>query len=65
MKKLELLPAIDVKGGKAVRLVQGELAAESQYGNPLEVAQEFAQAGAELELFGFAMFREMVLSFPV
>ena len=47
MKKLELLPAIDVKGGKAVRLVQGELAAESQYGNPLEVAQEFVQAGAE------------------
>lgn len=47
MKKLELLPAIDVKGGKAVRLVQGELSAESQYGNPLEVAQEFVAAGAE------------------
>jgi len=47
MKKLELLPAIDVKGGRAVRLVQGELSAESQYGNPLEVAQEFVAAGAE------------------
>jgi phosphoribosylformimino-5-aminoimidazole carboxamide ribotide isomerase/phosphoribosylanthranilate isomerase len=45
--KLELLPAIDVKGGLAVRLVQGELARESQYGKPLEVAQEFVQAGAE------------------
>jgi len=47
MKKLELLPAIDVKGGLAVRLVQGELSHESQYGNPLDVAKEFAQAGAE------------------
>ena len=47
MKKLELLPAIDVKGGKAVRLVQGELSAESQYGNPIEVAREFVAAGAD------------------
>jgi len=46
-KKLELLPAIDVKGGLAVRLVQGELSAESQYGLPIEVAHEFVQAGAE------------------
>ena len=46
-KKLELLPAIDVKGGLAVRLVQGELSAESQYGLPIEVAREFVQAGAE------------------
>ena len=44
---LELLPAIDVKGGKAVRLVQGELSAESQYGAPREVALEFLAAGAE------------------
>lgn len=47
MKKLELLPAIDVKGALAVRLVQGELSHESQYGNPLDVAKEFVQAGAE------------------
>ena len=45
--RLELLPAIDVKGGKAVRLVQGELTAESQYGDPREVALEFLAAGAE------------------
>ncbi len=44
---LELLPAIDVKDGKAVRLVQGELSAQSQYGDPREVAQEFLAAGAE------------------
>ena len=46
-KKLELLPAIDVKGGRAVRLVQGELSKESQYGAPIEVAAEFVVAGAE------------------
>lgn len=45
-KKLELLPAVDVKEGRAVRLVQGELAKESVYGNPLEVALEFQAAGA-------------------
>lgn len=45
--KLELLPAIDVKGGLAVRLVQGELSRESTYGAPIEVAREFVEAGAE------------------
>jgi phosphoribosylformimino-5-aminoimidazole carboxamide ribonucleotide (ProFAR) isomerase len=25
MKKLELLPAVDIKGGKAIRLIKGEL----------------------------------------
>lgn len=47
MKRLELLPAVDVKDGRAVRLVQGELARESIYGAPLEVALEFQCAGAE------------------
>jgi 1-(5-phosphoribosyl)-5-[(5-phosphoribosylamino)methylideneamino] imidazole-4-carboxamide isomerase/N-(5'phosphoribosyl)anthranilate isomerase len=44
---LELLPAVDVKDGRAVRLVQGELSAETAYGNPLDVALEFQEAGAE------------------
>jgi len=47
MSYLELLPAVDVKDGRAVRLVQGELAKESIYGAPLEVALEFQAAGAE------------------
>ena len=47
MKYLELLPAVDVKDGRAVRLVQGELSKESIYGAPLEVALEFQNAGAE------------------
>jgi 1-(5-phosphoribosyl)-5-[(5-phosphoribosylamino)methylideneamino] imidazole-4-carboxamide isomerase/N-(5'phosphoribosyl)anthranilate isomerase len=47
MSYLELLPAVDVKDGRAVRLVQGELDAETAYGNPLDVALEFQAAGAE------------------
>ena len=47
MKKLELLPAIDVKDRRAVRLVQGELSHETQYGSPQEVARDFVAAGAE------------------
>ena len=47
MSYLELLPAVDVKDGRAVRLVQGELDRESVYGAPLQVALEFQAAGAE------------------
>jgi phosphoribosyl isomerase A len=46
-RKLQLLPAIDVKNGRAVRLVQGDLSNESQYGAPIDVAGEFVAAGAE------------------
>ncbi|NBV11821.1 MAG: bifunctional 1-(5-phosphoribosyl)-5-((5-phosphoribosylamino)methylideneamino)imidazole-4-carboxamide isomerase/phosphoribosylanthranilate isomerase PriA, partial [Actinobacteria bacterium] len=34
MKQLELLPAVDVREGQAVRLVQGELSAQTNYGAP-------------------------------
>lgn len=47
MKELILLPAVDVRAGKAVRLVRGELSAESQYGQPLEAALAFQTAGAK------------------
>ena len=47
MSYLELLPAVDVKDGRAVRLVQGELDKESIYGAPFDVALEFQAAGAE------------------
>ena len=47
MHIFELLPAVDVKDGKAVRLVQAALSAETSYGDPLEVALEFQSAGAE------------------
>ena len=44
---MKLLPAVDVKDGHAVRLVQGELGSESVYGAPLEAALDFQSAGAE------------------
>jgi phosphoribosyl isomerase A len=47
MNFLELLPAVDVKDGRAVRLVQGELSQESVYGSPLEAALDFEKSGAE------------------
>ena len=45
--KLELLPAVDVANGKAVRLTQGEAGSEEDFGHPLEAAQAWIDAGAE------------------
>ncbi len=47
MPKLELLPAVDVEGGQAVRLVQGEAGTATGYGEPLTAALAWQQAGAE------------------
>lgn len=47
MKPLILLPAVDVREGQAVRLVQGELAQQTSYGSPLDAALDFQNAGAE------------------
>ena len=44
---LELLPAVDVADGKAVRLTQGEAGSETDYGDPVEAAQQWINAGAE------------------
>ena len=42
-----LLPAVDVVDGRAVRLDQGAAGTEKSYGDPLEAAQRWHQAGAE------------------
>lgn len=47
MSRLELLPAVDVADGQAVRLVQGEAGSETSYGDPLEAALAWQRAGAE------------------
>ncbi|PQZ92826.1 bifunctional 1-(5-phosphoribosyl)-5-((5-phosphoribosylamino)methylideneamino)imidazole-4-carboxamide isomerase/phosphoribosylanthranilate isomerase PriA [Arthrobacter sp. MYb227] len=44
---LELLPAVDIADGQAVRLVQGEAGSETGYGEPLEAALAWQNAGAE------------------
>lgn len=46
-QRLELLPAVDVVNGEAVRLVQGEAGSETSYGNPLTAALEWQTGGAE------------------
>jgi phosphoribosylformimino-5-aminoimidazole carboxamide ribotide isomerase/phosphoribosylanthranilate isomerase len=45
--RLQLLPAVDVADGQAVRLVQGEAGSETGYGDPLEAALAWQEAGAE------------------
>ena len=42
-----LLPAVDVSGGQAVRLVQGAAGTETGYGDPLAAALAWQAAGAE------------------
>lgn len=42
----ELLPAVDVADGRAVRLVQGEAGTETSYGDPLAAALEWQAQGA-------------------
>ena len=44
---LELLPAVDVAEGQAVRLVQGAAGSETSYGDPLEAALAWQEQGAE------------------
>lgn len=43
---LTLLPAVDIRGGKAVRLQQGESGSETDYGSPYEAALTWADEGA-------------------
>ncbi|MFT4306652.1 MAG: bifunctional 1-(5-phosphoribosyl)-5-((5-phosphoribosylamino)methylideneamino)imidazole-4-carboxamide isomerase/phosphoribosylanthranilate isomerase PriA [Microbacterium sp.] len=45
--RLILLPAVDVAGGRAVRLTQGAAGSETGYGDPVDAALEWARHGAE------------------
>ncbi|MFP5112679.1 1-(5-phosphoribosyl)-5-[(5-phosphoribosylamino)methylideneamino]imidazole-4-carboxamide isomerase [Bacillaceae bacterium C204] len=45
---LTIYPAIDMRGGKCVRLLQGDYDQETIYGNsPFDMAKSFAEDGAE------------------
>ena len=44
---LELLPAVDIKGGQAVQLVQGVDGSERVFGDPIEAALRWQESGAE------------------
>ena len=43
---LTLLPAVDVANGKAVRLLKGQAGTETDYGDPLDAARDWVEAGA-------------------
>ncbi|UYZ21520.1 1-(5-phosphoribosyl)-5-[(5-phosphoribosylamino)methylideneamino]imidazole-4-carboxamide isomerase [Mesobacillus jeotgali] len=46
--KFTIYPAIDMRGGKCVRLLQGDYDKETVYGDsPFEMAKKFADEGAE------------------
>jgi 1-(5-phosphoribosyl)-5-[(5-phosphoribosylamino)methylideneamino] imidazole-4-carboxamide isomerase/N-(5'phosphoribosyl)anthranilate isomerase len=47
VKKFELLPAVDIKQGKAVRLKRGEISDKIIYGTPVECALDFQNSGAD------------------
>ncbi len=47
MSTLQLLPAVDVADGHAVRLVQGAAGTETDYGDPLEAALQWQEQGAQ------------------
>jgi len=45
--RLELLPAVDVAGGRAVQLVQGVAGTGGEFGDPWEAAKAWQDQGAE------------------
>jgi len=46
---MQIIPAIDLRNGRCVRLTQGRRAEATVYdGDPVEIAREFAAAGAQM-----------------
>ena len=43
----EVIPAVDMQGGQVVQLVGGERGTEKAYGDPVEAARRWVEAGAE------------------
>ena len=43
---MECIPALDLRGGRCVRLLRGDYAAETVYGDPIEQAEAYRDAGA-------------------
>jgi phosphoribosylformimino-5-aminoimidazole carboxamide ribotide isomerase len=73
-----IYPAIDIRGGKCVRLIQGDYAQETVYGHdPLDVLNRFVDAGATWvhvvdldaartgELVNFPLIQELVKQSPI
>jgi phosphoribosylformimino-5-aminoimidazole carboxamide ribotide isomerase len=46
-ESFEVIPAVDVKDGAVVQLVQGERGTETEYGEPVAAARRWIDAGAQ------------------
>ncbi|MDR5656073.1 1-(5-phosphoribosyl)-5-[(5-phosphoribosylamino)methylideneamino]imidazole-4-carboxamide isomerase [Halodesulfurarchaeum sp. HSR-GB] len=46
-ESFEVIPAVDLKDGEVVQLVQGERGTETSYGEPVAAATRWVEAGAE------------------
>ncbi|EMA40566.1 1-(5-phosphoribosyl)-5-[(5-phosphoribosylamino)methylideneamino]imidazole-4-carboxamide isomerase [Halobiforma nitratireducens] len=46
-EQFEVIPAVDVEDGEVVQLVQGERGTEKTYGDPVDAARKWIDAGAE------------------
>ncbi|WP_408960056.1 1-(5-phosphoribosyl)-5-[(5-phosphoribosylamino)methylideneamino]imidazole-4-carboxamide isomerase [Natrinema sp. 74] len=46
-EEFEVIPAVDIQDGEVVQLVQGERGTEKTYGEPVEAARRWIDAGAE------------------
>jgi len=44
--EFEVVPAVDMQDGEVVQLVQGERGTERRYGDPVEAAERWVEAGA-------------------
>jgi phosphoribosylformimino-5-aminoimidazole carboxamide ribotide isomerase len=42
---IEIIPAIDLMGGQCVRLTKGDFGSKASYGDPIEIALKFEDAG--------------------
>ncbi|MDF9747333.1 1-(5-phosphoribosyl)-5-[(5-phosphoribosylamino)methylideneamino]imidazole-4-carboxamide isomerase [Natrinema salsiterrestre] len=45
--RFEVIPAVDIQDGEVVQLVQGERGTEKTYGDPVEAARRWIDAGAD------------------
>lgn len=45
---MRVIPAVDIRGGMAVRLYKGDFERESQYGDPVDLALHLVERGAEV-----------------
>jgi len=44
---IQIIPAIDIIGGKCVRLTRGDYSRKKEYGDPLEIARQFEDHGIQ------------------